>query len=310
MQYIIGIDGGGTKTHCIVTDIEGTILYECSGGASNFLIQGMEKVAETIFNLIANCKEHLHFSYSDVKIILLGTSGAGRKNDSDRLEKVFSEYSSKRRVEFNCFKVDSDATIALEGAFTGKPGSILIAGTGSILFCKDNEGRIHRIGGFGKLLGDEGGGYSLGKKGLTVISKEFDGRSNVSIILKLAAKKFGINSPEKLIEQIYLNKMEISSFAPVVIEAAEKGDEEALKIIYDESGELVLHVKAMIKKAGKPALNIALIGGLINHENIYSLTLRKRMILEIPEINIKEPDYSPAMGAILMAKEIISSQNI
>jgi N-acetylglucosamine kinase-like BadF-type ATPase len=104
--------------------------------------------------------------------------------------------------------------------------------------------------------------------------------------------------------------MEISSFAPVVIEAAEKGDEEALKILYDESGELVLHVKAMVKKAGKPALNIALIGGLINHENIYSLTLRKRMILEIPEINIKEPDYSPAMGAILMAKEIISSQNI
>lgn len=194
MHYIIGIDGGGTKTHCIVTNLNGNILYECNGGASNFLVQGMEEVSETIFGLIKNCKDRLNFSYSDIMIILLGTSGAGRKSDAAKLEKVFTDYSTQRKVTFNCFKVESDATIALEGAFSGKPGSILIAGTGSILFCKDYEGRIHRVGGFGKLLGDEGGGYSIGKKGLNIISKELDGRSDISIILKLAAKKFGINS--------------------------------------------------------------------------------------------------------------------
>jgi N-acetylglucosamine kinase-like BadF-type ATPase len=66
----------------------------------------------------------------------------------------------------------------------------------------------------------------------------------------------------------------------------------------------------MIKKVGKPALNVALVGGLINHDNIYSRTLRKKMILEIPGVNIKEPEYTPAMGAILMAKKILSSKNL
>ena len=309
MHYIIGIDGGGTKTDCIITDLGGNILYQCSGSASNIMIQGMEKVSETVFGLIENCKNHLNISYSDIKIILLGTSGAGRKNDSAKLENTFAEYSHKRSVKFNYFKVESDATIALEGAFSSKPGSILIAGTGSILFCKDIEGRVHRVGGFGKHLGDEGGGYSIGKKGLNVISKEFDGRSDVSVILKLAAKKFGINSPEKLIEEVYINKMEIASFAPIVIEAAEKGDSNALKILEEESEELVSHIIAMVKKAGKPALNVALIGGLINHDNVYSRILRKKMILEIPDIKIKVPDYSPAFGAVLMAKKILSSKN-
>jgi N-acetylglucosamine kinase-like BadF-type ATPase len=170
MHYIIGIDGGGTKTHCIVANTQGEILYECTGAASNLFVQGMEIVSETILSLIEKCKNQLNFSYSDVKIILLGTSGAGRKNDALKLEKTFVEYSSHHSIKLNYFKVESDAAIALEGAFSGKPGSILIAGTGSILFCKDNEGRTHRVGGFGKLLGDEGGGYAIGKKGLLLKS--------------------------------------------------------------------------------------------------------------------------------------------
>jgi N-acetylglucosamine kinase-like BadF-type ATPase len=104
--------------------------------------------------------------------------------------------------------------------------------------------------------------------------------------------------------------MEISAFAPIVLDAACQGDIESLKIVEEESEELVLHIQAMIKKVGKPALNVALVGSLINHDNIYSRTLRKKMILEIPDINIKEPDYSPAMGAILMAKEYLNSNNI
>jgi N-acetylglucosamine kinase-like BadF-type ATPase len=270
----------------------------------------MEKVSETIFGLIENSKKRLNINYSDIKIILLGTSGAGRKNDAARLEKVFAEYAAKRGTEFNYFKVESDASIALEGAFSGKPGCILIAGTGSILFCKDGDGKIHRIGGFGKLLGDEGGGYSIGKKGLTALSKELDGRSENGIIAKLASEKFGIISAEKLIEEVYLNKMEIPAFAPLVLDAAAKGDKEALKILDEESEELVLHVMAMIKKAGNSALNVAFIGGLINNDNIYSRTLQKKMLLEISDINIKKPDYSPAMGAILMAKRILSSNFI
>ena len=174
MKYIIGIDGGGTKTDCAAADLNGNILFETKGSSSNFLVEGTEKVSEKILNLIDKCKGHLKFNYSDVEIIFIGTAGAGRRSEAIRLENSFINYSMCKGIEFKKFIVESDARIALEGAFTEKPGAILIAGTGSIMLGKNPEGKIFRVGGFGRQLGDEGSGYSLGRKGLNAVSKQFD----------------------------------------------------------------------------------------------------------------------------------------
>ncbi len=310
MEYIIGMDGGGTKTHCLITDLDGKVLFECSGGASNFLVIGTEKVSETLFELIRNCKEQLNINFSEIKSILLGTTGAGRRNDAEKLENAFKEFSKKRGLNFDCFNVESDARIALEGAFSGQPGSILIAGTGSIMFGKDSEGKIHRVGGFGRFLGDEGSGYVIGKKGLAAVSKEFDGRGNHTNISNLVKEKFGIDTSEKLINEIYKNNFDIASAAPLVIEAGEQGDTIALKIIDEETDELIAHFLAMAKKLKQPVMNVAFIGGIITHENIYSRNLKKKVILRLPDVKIKEPDHSPAVGAVLMAMEILKLKNI
>ena len=277
MSYIIGIDGGGTKTHCLLTDLNGTVLHECYGGPSNFLVQGIEPVSSTLFNLINSCTEKLKIHIEDIDIVLLGTTGAGRRSDAERLELGFADYLAKEKTKLNLFRVESDARIALEGAFSGKPGSILIAGTGSIMFGKDAQGNIHRVGGFGRYLGDEGSGYMLGKKGLVAVSKEFDGRGNKTLISQLVKEKFKIDSPEILITEIYKNNFDIASAAPLVIEAAEKHDETALKIINDETDELVLHISTMQKKLNEERLLVAFIGGIITHKNIYSDTLRKKI---------------------------------
>ena len=306
MNYIIGMDGGGTKTHCAVTDEDGVKIYECSGGASNFLVRGAENVSETLFNLILEIKNHLNADFSDFKAILIGSTGAGRRNDAEKLEKEFQKYSEKEGVKFNLFRVESDARIALEGAFSGKPGSILIAGTGSIMFGKDSAGNIHRVGGFGRFLGDEGSGYVIGRKGLVAVSKEFDGRAKTTLISKLVNEKFGIDSTEKLITEIYKNNFDIASVAPVVFGAAEKKDESALKIIDEETDELILHIRAMAKKLNQPVLSLAFIGGIISSDNIYSETFRKKIKETLPEVNIKQPDYPPEMGAVLLAKEFLS----
>lgn len=310
MEYIIGMDGGGTKTHCLITNIEGEVLFDCTGGASNFLVIGTEKVSETLFNLIQSCKQHLEINFSDISAILLGTTGAGRRNDAEKLENAFKEFSKTRGTDLDCFHVESDARIALEGAFSGNPGSILIAGTGSIMFGKDSEGNIHRVGGFGRYLGDEGSGFVIGKKGLAVVSKEFDGRGIQTNISELVKEKFGIDSSEKLINEIYKNNFDIASVAPAVIEAAEQGDAIALKIIDDETDELLLHLSAMTKKLNQPIMNVSFIGGIITHDNIYSRTLRKKVTLRLPNVKIKEPENSPAFGAVLMAKVILKSKKL
>jgi N-acetylglucosamine kinase-like BadF-type ATPase len=306
MDYLIGIDGGGTKTKCIITNPGGEVLYECTGGPSNFLALDIEKVCENLFALIKKCRDHLNINFSDIKIICLGTGGGGRKSDAIRLEKAFTEYSLNQGVTVNSFHVESDARRALEGAFSGKPGCILISGTGSIMTGKDNDGNIYRVGGFGRLIGDEGSGYSIGRKGLTAVSKELDGRGGHTLISDLIAKELKINTPEQLISAAY-NNLDISSIAFFVLESAEQGDNEAIKILNQESDELIAHIISMKKKFKGANLNIALVGSLIDNTNIFLKLLLAKMEIKLPEIVIRKPEQPPAMGAIIMAKEILKA---
>jgi N-acetylglucosamine kinase-like BadF-type ATPase len=302
------MDGGGTKTHCILTDLNGKIIHECTGDASNFLVKGVDPVCQTLFDLITEITHNSNIKYSDLAAVMLGTTGAGRRRDAEALETAFKNFCATKGVKINRFYVDSDARIALEGAFSGKPGSILIAGTGSIMFGKDAKGNIHRVGGFGRFLGDEGSGFVIGKKGLTAVSKYFDGRGSNTLITSLVKERFNIASSEELITEIYKNNFDIASAAPIVIEAAEKGDDIALKLIDEETNELILHIKAMDKKINEQVLKVSFIGGIISTDNFYSRTFRKKISRQLPNVVLKEPDYPPAMGAILMAKDLLNKK--
>jgi len=306
MKYLIGLDGGGTKTHAVITNLNGEKLYECNGGASNFLVQGTFTVSQTLLSIIQKCVDEISAQLTEVECVLLGTTGAGRRNDAEKLENDFTSFLREKNVSLKLFVVESDARIALEGAFAGKPGSILIAGTGSIMFGKDAQGNVYRVGGFGRFLGDEGSGYMLGKKGLVAVSKNFDGRGEATLLTNLVKEKFGIETPEILITEIYKNNFDIASIAPLVIGAAEKSDAAALKIVEEETNELLLHIKTMYNKMNEEALNVSFIGGLISSRNFYSNLFKKKIAVQLPQIKVIEPIYSPAMGAVLMAKEKIS----
>lgn len=304
MKYLIGIDGGGTKSKCVITDFELNPLYEVTGGPSNFLMIGTDKVAETILNLIIQCVNYLDISYEDIAAIVLGTTGGGRRNDAEDIERAITHLAAHKRIPLKNFRVESDARIALEGAFSGKPGSILIAGTGSIMFGKDRLGNIHRVGGFGRFIGDEGSGFRLGQKGLSLVAKEFDGRGNKTLISELLKEKFKIESPEILITEIYRNNFDIASVAPLVIEAAERGDKRAQTIIESESDELILHIDAMRKKLKEKKLYLALIGSLITTENYYSFRFREKVVQKFDDVIIKDAENPPEIGAAIMAKQI------
>jgi len=303
--YIIGIDGGGTKTRCIITSLKGETLNECTGGPSNFLVIGLKTACENIFSIIKNCIDKLKIGYPDIDIVLLGTAGAGRKNDAKKLENAFKDYLKEKNISLKFF-VESDARIALEAAFSGGPGCILISGTGSIIMGKDSRGNVYRAGGFGRYLGDEGSGYMLGRKALTAAAKEFDGRGNSTMITGMLKEKFKIDSAEALITETYSNRFDIASAAPLAIEAAELNDPAALKIIDEETDELILHVKAMFNKIKEPELNVALMGSLLNKENIFSRRLKEK-IKQLSSLILKNPDNEPAAGAILLAKSLLNA---
>jgi len=304
-RYLIGLDGGGTKTKCVITDFDFNPLYTCAGGASNFLIIGTEKVSETILSLVQESINHLNISEKEVASIFIGTTGAGRITDADKLKNDFIKYASSKGFSFLNFNVDSDARIALEGAFMGKSGALLIAGTGSIIFGKDSSGNVHRVGGFGRFLGDEGSGNTLGRKGLTAIAKDFDGRSEKTSLTEQLKKHFGIENSAQLITEVYRNNFDMASFAPHVIETAKDGDETAIKIIEDESDELILHVKSIYKMIGTEKLKLCLVGGTIATENFYAELFRKKVNEQLPAVSIIPAENPPEIGAAFMAKSFV-----
>ena len=242
MKYLIGMDGGGTKTKCILTDIDLKSIYETTGGPSNFLVIGTEKVSETILSLISDCITSQQISANDIEAIVLGTTGGGRKSDAEILEKQLVIDAPQKDLLIKKFYVESDARIALEGAFSGKAGSILIAGTGSIMFGKNEKGEIHRVGGFGRFIGDEGSGYKIGRMGLNAVARYFDGRAKQTKIADLLLQEFSISSSEELITEVYRNNFNIPAVAPLVFDAAESGDKIAQRILEDEADELLLHI--------------------------------------------------------------------
>ncbi|HCY78048.1 MAG TPA: hypothetical protein DHV28_19245 [Ignavibacteriales bacterium] len=301
------MDGGGTKTKCILTDINLNPLYETTGGPSNFLVIGIEKVSGTILHLISECTAHQNISSSDIESIILGTTGGGRRNDAEILESQIINDAHDKSIMIKKFRVESDARIALEGAFSGSAGSILIAGTGSIMFGKDEAGEIHRVGGFGRFIGDEGSGYRIGRIGLNAAARAFDGRARYTKIADLLDQEFSISSSEDLITEVYRNNFNIAAVAPLVFEAAESGDKIAQRILEDEANELLLHISAMKEKLKVQILKVSLIGSLLTTPNYFSYLFNEMVVRKFNDIQIKEAEHSPEYGAALMAKQLTFS---
>ena len=307
MKYLIGIDGGGTKTDSAITDLSGNVIHQTTGKASNFLVVGIEEAVENIFALIEENLFKLEGDFADVKQIVIGVAGAGRKEDAQLLEKSFKDYADQQRIHFKGVKVVSDAHIALEGAFPDSAGCILIAGTGSILFGKDDKGVIHRIGGFGRLFGDEGSGYSIGRKALNAVSKESDGRGEATLISELLNAKMNSSSSTSIINEVYKEKLDVASVAKIVIQAAEEGDPIAEDILDEEADELVLHIKSLMNKIKTDNLNVAFSGSLIDNKNFYSDLLKQKIKSTLPKVKVVKPASTPVSGAILFAKRLAST---
>ncbi|MBE0539453.1 MAG: hypothetical protein IH620_07045 [Ignavibacterium sp.] len=307
MNYLIGMDGGGTKTKCILTDINLNPLYETTGGPSNFLVIGTEVVSGTILNLISECIAHQNITSSDIESIIIGTTGGGRRNDAEILESQIIKDAPDKSIVIKKFRIESDARIALEGAFSGSAGSILIAGTGSIMFGKDEAGEIHRVGGFGRFIGDEGSGYRIGRIGLNAAARAFDGRAKYTKIADLLDQEFSISSSEDLITEVYRNNFNIAAAAPLVFEAAESGDKIAQRILEDEANELLLHISAMKEKLKVQILKVSLIGSLLTTPNYFSYLFNEMVVRKFNDIQIKEAEHSPEYGAALMAKQLTFS---
>ncbi|HLF19723.1 MAG TPA: BadF/BadG/BcrA/BcrD ATPase family protein [Bacteroidota bacterium] len=313
-RYVVGLDGGGTKTAAIIADVNGTEAAEVVGGPSNFQMIGVEKAAEVLFGLIETCAAKVHCGFDNIASVVAGLTGAGRQSDQDRMREGFRSFARQRGPALDSVLIESDARIALEGAFLGKPGIILIAGTGSIAFGKDAQAVIHRVGGWGRMLGDEGSGYTIGREGLNAVTKDLDGRGEHTQLTKLVGDRFGLTDQEKMIAAVYRENFDIASVAPLVLEAASKHDPECERILNRAAAELCEHVRVMThrmnsaRKDRSQKIRLAFIGTVAGGENVLSRILKRKISSTLAQIKIVSPEASPARGAVLMALSLATQR--
>ena len=308
-RYSIGMDGGGTKTHAVILDNNDRVCGEHIGGPTNFQIIGVEKAAETIFSLIELCCASVDCTVQQIAAVGLGLAGAGRVGDQKRMAEGLKKLARAKKKPLKKVVVESDARAALEGAFNGHAGIILIAGTGSIAFAKDAKGTVHRVGGWGRVLGDEGSGFSIGRLGVTAVTRALDGRGDPTRLSVMIAKKYGLKDQTAIINAVYKEGFDLASVAPLVLDAASKKDRVCLAIVENAVVELAWHLQVAAEKvvrssrhAVREKVHVAFIGGLIANDTIVLRTLKRYLAANAPLIDIVPPMSTPAVGAALLSR--------
>ena len=309
-QLVVGLDGGGTKTEAILADPSGSILSKKTGGPSNFQILGVEKAAAVILDLVRECSAEAGCEPKDIIAVVAGLTGAGRDSDKDRMLAGVREEMKSRGLSFERIVIESDARVALEGAFRGKVGIILIGGTGSIAFGKGHDGSIFRVGGWGRILGDEGSGYTIGREGLNAVTRHLDGRVRSTLLTKLVSQTFGLETQEEIIHAVYKEQFDVASVAPLVIQGASQRDSECERILNKATFELTEHVRALLLKIESAArgrarqkIPLAFIGGLLANDTVLRKIVQHRITFSLPQISVVEPQSSPAQGAVLLGQQ-------
>ncbi len=308
---VIGFDGGGTKTAAILADQKGNVLAEATGGPSNFQIIGVEQASDQLHSLLTQCCEKAKKSPAEVKSVVAGLTGAGRPGDQQRMREAFSDRVRGAGVSPDHVAIESDARVALEGSFKGGPGIILIAGTGSIAFGKTKEGEVFRVGGWGRIVGDEGSGYAIGRDALNLVTKHIDGRGKETLLTKLAADRFGLKDQEAIVNAVYRNNFDVASVAPLVIEAAGQHDTESERILNHAAFELTEHVRTLTFKLEgatrepRQKIPLSFIGSLLAEGTLLSRIAKHKIEFSIPQITVIKPQAPPAYGAVLMALRLL-----
>jgi len=299
---VLGVDGGGTKTIGILSDRSGKVLARGRGEASNQNVTGTDTAALNLAGLIVNLAQTAGRPVSEIGSAVLGLAGAGSTRDRQGLAQAIQVRLRALGHPPVDLSIVSDGRIALEGAFNGGPGVVAVAGTGSVVMGKSPDGSTISIGGWGRVVGDEGSGYAIGLEALKAVSREIDGRGAAGGLRASLSSRFGLETRERIIAAVYREKFDVPSIAPAVLDAAEGGDPVALGILGAGARDFSAQVIAAVVRLGlHGATGIVLTGGLIDHDTVYARMLAGEIRKSSLAVEIRAPLNGPEHGALLMA---------
>ncbi len=296
-RLYLGIDGGQSSTTALICDEGGRVIGHGRAGPCNHVTgeQGKAKFSDAVLESTRHACRSANLSRDSITFaaVCLGLSG-GAENKAPLARELIA--SAK-------YKITHDAGIALTGATAGDPGLIIIAGTGSIAFGRNRSGKEARAGGWGYLIGDEGGGFDLTRRALRASLRLEEGWGEPTCLRERLLHETGASTANELLHRCYENmsRQSIAALARLVTGAAEDGDSVAARIVEDEVTELLNFVSAVYYQLFAPndLATISYVGGVFE-----SRLLRQHFLDQVQSVLGRQataPHLSPAAGALIEA---------
>lgn len=299
IMYIIGIDGGGTKTVGILTTETGQYLAEAQSGPANYHAVGEAQTRVVLENLVEELCKKAGVSRTSPIRFCLGMAGLGCPADQE----VIGRICDNLRIGDNRI-LTHDAHIALVGGTEKQDGVIIISGTGAIVYGINADGREARASGWGYLLGDEGSGYDIALNGLRGVARAADGRDAPTELTDRILSKLELNEPSALIRWVHAASRDtIAHLAEIVFDAARAKDGVASRIIDGAADELVCAARRVVEQLefGKP-FDVVLSGGNFVHQPMFVDKLRLKFTDIQSQAVVRLPKHESAYGAVLLAQ--------
>lgn len=300
-MYYLGIDGGGTKTKYLLVDNNLKTVAEIEGSTTHVHQVGIEGIKTQITeNLLKICKK-ANISITDIGYVFAGIAGYGESIDD--MEKIDKAFKDIMKVPY---LIDNDAVNGWAGGTACKPGINVVAGTGSIAYGRNSEGKLARCGGFGPGIGDDGSAYWIALKTINEYTKQKDGRKEKTVLVDILEKEYKLTYKYEIVEVVFnklkFNRTELAKFSTICFLSAEAGCPACKKIFKDASEAIFEHIKAIAKELNfTDEFVVSYTGGVFKSGN-HVLKPLKEMIKESGlKCYLQEPALDPWKGAALLA---------
>ena len=299
MAIYLGVDGGGTKTTCVVAD-DRTVLGSATCGGSNITRWGEARVREALHTVVREACAAALVDPKNIAATCMGLSGAGRREVRDAVARMMAEIVGGR------VQVVSDLETTLEAAFHGGPGVITIAGTGSIAYGRDAQGRTARSGGWGLAISDEGSGQWIGRAAVSAVLGAKDAGEDPPL-LSTILKTWKLITLDELVRHANASPPpDFSSLFPLVLEAADSRDPLAAGLLDRAGVELAVLAKNVIRRlfGGTGNVQVAMSGGVFRESERVRQVFYNSVVAEFPHARMQATVVEAVDGALALARKV------
>jgi N-acetylglucosamine kinase-like BadF-type ATPase len=304
-QLVLGVDGGGSKTACRIATIaaDGRIdtLGEGFGGPSNVRAVGQAHAKINLDVAVDAAHRDADTTETTVAYAVLALAGSSLPDVKLCINKWAQARNLARQVDV---VHDADPVLAV-GAPNGH-GIALIVGTGSVAMGMHSDGSRSVVGGWGHWFGDAGSGFDLGRRALVAVADAVDEEGPDTSLIALVLKHLDTDNAREILQimdQTGDIRREIASLAPILLHAAEEGDEVALGIVASATEATASLVRAAAKKVDlADAVSLAVAGGIVCSSSLY----REILLDTLARLGVKLATVSvvrePVEGSLIMAR--------